>query len=219
MPGFNIHLAIAKQYIKKHDGEITNEIEFLNGSIRPDLSENMIELCENKFETHYGKMGSKNDGKFETDMCKFLQDPKIDIKQDFYKGYLLHLLTDYYFYNYYFNKELLEVIKNKDTFHSDFDCTNKMLEERYGIELSENIKKYTGYKNKNPKYINTEKLIEFIEELSEINLNEQIELINKKSNTKFESEVKNKGRYKKEFTLFYHFTLKLVFCNEIVSKT
>ncbi len=180
MPGFNIHLAIAKQYIKKHEGKIKNSKDFLNGSIRPDLSEDMRELCDDKFKTHYGKMGSENDGKFETDMYEFLHDSKVDISKDFYKGYLLHLLTDYYFYNYCFNKELLEVIKNEDTFHSDFDCINKMLEEKYQIELSENIKKYTGYKQDIPKYINTKKLIDFIEKMSELNLEEQIELINKK---------------------------------------
>lgn len=180
MPGFNIHLAIAKQYIKKHKDEIKNKQDFLNGSVRPDLSEDMMKLCDDKFKTHYGEMGRKNDGKFETDMYAFLRDPKTNIKQDFYKGYLLHLLTDYYFYNYYFNKELLEVIKNEDTFHSDFDCTNKLLEEKYQIELSENIKKYTGYKNESPKYINIQKLIDFIEEMSNLNLEEEIEKINSK---------------------------------------
>ena len=181
MPGFNIHLAVAKRYMKKHIDEIKESKKFLNGSIRPDLNENMTEPCDNKFKTHYGLMGSRNDGKFETDIYKFLQDSKIDIEQDFYKGYLLHLLTDYYFYNYYFNKELLEVIKNKDTFHSDFDCTNKMLEEKYEIELPESIKKFTGYKNEKTKYIDVQKLVNFIEQISEINLSEEIELINKKN--------------------------------------
>ena len=111
-------------------------------------------------------------------MYAFLRDPKTDIKQDFYKGYLLHLITDYYFYNYYFNKELLEVIKNEDTFHSDFDCTNKLLEDKYQIELPENIKKYTGYKNESTKYINIQKLIDFIEDISNLKLEEEIEKIN-----------------------------------------
>ena len=178
MPGFNIHLAVAKEYIKKHTNEIKNEQEFLNGSIRPDLNEDMTELCEDKIKTHYGIMGATNDGKFETDMYAFLHDLKTDINSDFYKGYLLHLLTDYYFYNKYFNDELLEVIKNNDKFHSDFDCLNKMLEDKYNLELSESLKKYTGYKNSSPKYILPEKLINFIEDVSSMNLDEQINLIN-----------------------------------------
>ena len=56
-----------------------------------------------------------------------------------------------------------------------------MLEEKYEIELPESIKKFTGYKNEKTKYIDVQKLVNFIEKISEINLSEEIELINKKN--------------------------------------
>lgn len=36
MPGFTIHIAVAKEYIKKHKDEIKNEEEFIKGIIDPD---------------------------------------------------------------------------------------------------------------------------------------------------------------------------------------
>ena len=36
MPGFTIHIAIAKEYAKKHKKEIINEEEFVEGTISPD---------------------------------------------------------------------------------------------------------------------------------------------------------------------------------------
>ena len=177
MPSFNIHLAVAKQYINKHREEIRNENEFLKGAIRPDLNESLTEICEDKCKTHYGQLGYRNDGYFETNINKFLEDSTVDITKDFFKGYLLHLLTDYYFYNKYFNKEFRQVIKNKDRFHYDFSCTNKMLEEKYGIELIEPLKKYTTYSNGKTKYLDIQKLINFIEELSSIDLQKHIENI------------------------------------------
>lgn len=171
MPGFNIHLAIAKEYIKNHKNEIVDEKEFFNGTIRPDMNENLDGLCENKSITHYGQMGNKNDGNFETDIYTFLIENKENMSKDFYKGYLLHLLTDYYFYNIYFNNELLEVIKNRDKFHYDFDCINKKIEEIYKIDLPINIKKYTGYTIGKPKYLKLDKVINFINEIGRIDLN------------------------------------------------
>ena len=37
MPGFVIHIAVAKEYINKHKNEIKDEKEFLNGVVAPDL--------------------------------------------------------------------------------------------------------------------------------------------------------------------------------------
>ena len=47
MPGYVIHIAIATQYIKKHNN-IKNEEEFIKGTIYPDS------VSEKKL-THYGK--------------------------------------------------------------------------------------------------------------------------------------------------------------------
>ena len=174
MPGFTIHLAVAKKYVEKHKNEIKNEIEFYKGTIRPDTNEDFTDICKNKVKTHYGIMGNNNDGNFDCHIEKFLIDSNTDFKKDFYKGYLLHLLTDYYFYTKYFNKELLDVIKNNDKFYYDYDCINKDLEDKYKITYIININKFVAYNVGVPKYLKLDKIINFIEDFSNINLKDEI---------------------------------------------
>ena len=53
MPSFDIHLAIARNYVKNHK-EITNVQDFIKGSIAPDL-------VPDKRISHYTKEQDKND--------------------------------------------------------------------------------------------------------------------------------------------------------------
>lgn len=177
MPGFTIHIAIAKKYIEKNENEIKNEDEFIKGVIAPDMNKQLDGPPEDKSATHYGKWG-----KYEvtTYIDKFLEDSEIDITQDFWKGYFLHLLTDHYFYNKYFKKEHEEMMKNNDRFYYDYDCLNKMLIERYKIEVLDNIKKYMNMFDEEPKYLKENKVIEFIEEISNMKINDKVEIIKQK---------------------------------------
>ena len=175
MPGFTIHIAVAKQYILKHKLEIKNEKEFIKGVLAPDMNEEMNNIAENKSKTHYGEWGNY---RVTTNIDEFLNDSKIDMEQDYWKGYFLHLLTDYYFYNKHFQKELEEIAKNHDKFYHDYDCLNKALKEKYNIEILENIKKYMNiYNNEEPKYLKESNLIDFIEEISNMNIQDKIETI------------------------------------------
>jgi len=54
MPGFTIHIAVAKRYIEKHKSEIKSEEEFIKGAIAPDMNEKMDEIAQDKSKTHYG---------------------------------------------------------------------------------------------------------------------------------------------------------------------
>ena len=179
MPGFTIHIAIAKQYIAKNETEIKNEEEFIKGAIAPDLNKEMNGPVEDKSKTHYGKWG-----RYEvvTYLDEFLNDSNVDISKDYWKGYFLHLLTDHYFYNRekYFKREYEEMKKNNDKFYNDFDCLNRGLIEKYEIQPLENIKKYMGIHDGEPKYLKQDKIIDFIEEISNMNLQDKIEIINQK---------------------------------------
>lgn len=175
MPGFVIHIAVAKEYIKKHNNEIKDEEKFIEGALAPDLIPK-IDKNRNKSETHYGKWG--NDG-MEINLDKFLTDDKVDMKDDYWKGYFIHLLTDKEFYLKYFKEETEELINNNDTYYYDYDCLNKSLIEKYNIEMKydENVTKCMSYIDGNPKYLKKEKVIKFIDEITNTSINEQMKLI------------------------------------------
>jgi len=179
MPGYTIHIAIAKKYIEKHENEIKNAELFIKGVIAPDMNQNLDGPAEDKSVTHYGKWG-----KYEvtTYINEFLKDEKVHMEQDYWKGYFLHLLTDHYFYNYdkYFKKEHQEVIKNNDRFYYDYDCLNKALIEKYKIIILDNIKEFMNMYDKKQKYLTEEKVIEFIEEISDMNIKEKSKIIQEK---------------------------------------
>lgn len=84
MAGYVIHLAVGEEYIRKHPNEINNYEEFIEGVIYPDS-------VTDKSLTHYGPTSS------QVNLKRFFEDK--DINTDFNKGYCIHLITDYLFYN------------------------------------------------------------------------------------------------------------------------
>ena len=179
MPGFTIHIAVAKMYAQKHKEEIKDVDEFIEGAIAPDYI-SLIDSSKNKNITHYGKWGdwASNDQQIYLD--EFLKDSKVDLNTDYWKEYFIHLLTDHYFDKKYFHKEIQQAKENKDKFYYDYDCLNKVLIKKYSIEIMEKIKKYMNCIEDTPKYINKDKVIKFIEEMSNMNLKEQVKQIKEK---------------------------------------
>lgn len=151
MPGYVIHLAVAEEYLKKHKENKEHYDEFIEGVIFPD---SVID----KSETHYGN-GSSNSNVYE-----FLKDKKID--NSFNRGYFLHLLTDYLFYNRYieyFSKDL----------YNDYDLTNEILMKKYKVVLPEKIKKSVFFKEGEDYKIITPKIAEeLIDYTSELDIDE-----------------------------------------------
>lgn len=176
MPGFVIHLAVAKQYLEYHPGEIQNREDFENGIIAPDLDASQNEIERNKSKTHYGKWGNYET---EIDLDQFLQDPKVALSQDFWKGYFLHLLTDYYFYERFFQKETFEVKQNQDKFYQDYDVLNSSLISKYDLPFRKDLQKFISFREGTPKYLNLEKILDFIEFVSHLDLTEQQKIIEK----------------------------------------
>ena len=176
MPGFTIHIIIAKEYIKKHPNEIKNEKDFIRGSISPDLT-------TNKNKTHYGTWEKYI---LITHLNRMLKDPEVDMKQDYWKGYFYHLYVDNRFYHEYFAEEWEEVVKNNDRLFNDYYLLNKDLIKDYKIDIgdySDDIREKMTPVNRNelPKYIKYSKLKNMIKELSEINIDEEVENIRKES--------------------------------------
>ena len=151
MPGYVIHLAVAERYLKKYKNKEENYDEFIEGVIFPDSQ-------EDKEKTHFGN-GSSN-----SNLYKFLQEYKID--NSFARGYFLHLLTDYLFYNHYidsFSKDL----------YNDYDMLNKELIKEYEVKLPKKVEKFVFYKEGNNfKILNRELAHTVIKEISELDIDE-----------------------------------------------
>lgn len=150
MAGYVIHLAVAETYIKKHPEDINDYNKFIDGVIFPDK-------VSDKSITHYGEKSSKVNLKW------FLEENEID--NDYNKGYFLHLVTDYIFYNKFLN------CFSKDIYN-DYDILNKKLQEKFEVKISENIKEKIFYKEGKTKILQLESIIKFIEEVSDYKLNE-----------------------------------------------
>lgn len=187
MPGFNIHLAIGKRYIEKQKNKkdvIKNENSFYNGLVAPDL-------VTDKKISHYTTETNKNNlekyllGKVRLDL--YLKDNKVET--DFEKGVFLHLITDYLFFNKFFEKEFIKNIDYQDfvrDLYYSYEMTNEYLNKKYNIDFSifgdrleKNIRKNKKEKKledsdlKEKKLIFSEKdLDEFIEKISSINIKE-----------------------------------------------
>lgn len=86
MAGYAIHIAIAKEYLKKH--KEYNEIEFMKGTIYPDT-------VKDKTLTHFSNKSANSNLK------EFLK--RYSIQNSYYAGWFLHLIVDREFYQNYLN--------------------------------------------------------------------------------------------------------------------
>ena len=148
MPGYVIHIAVANEYIRKNN--LRNPEEFIRGVIAPDD-------VEDKSLTHYGKYSSR------TNLKQYLDANEINT--DFDKGYFLHLLTDYLFYNYYF------ITPRTVMFYQDYDRTNQELILKYHVQLPERLQKFANCNNEEePEILKIDELEKMIDEISDLDL-------------------------------------------------
>ena len=179
MASFTIHLAVGEQYINKHKNEIKNTEQFMKGIIAPDLNAEMTEIEKDKSKSHYGTWGNYI---LFSNIDEFLADKKVDVKNDYWKGYFLHLLTDYYFYQIDFYEETQQTKKEQTKFYHDYDCLNKELKNKYSIDkyITKSIRKYMNILDEEPKYLKTEKIIDFIEKVSNFDIETEVKIIEEK---------------------------------------
>lgn len=147
MPGYVIHIAVAQEYLKKHNMKYSKD--FIKGSVAPDFT-------KDKSKTHYGKSPAY------TSLKNFLLENNIDT--DYNQGYFLHLVTDYLFYNKY-----MERIK-KPQIYIDYDCTNKDLIEKYNVKLIDSVKDKVFFLEGEPKILTLNLAYKVIEEISSLSL-------------------------------------------------
>lgn len=167
MAGYVIHLAIAQEYLKKHKDVKEDYDEFIKGVIYPDS-------VTDKSLTHYGIKSSK------VILKDFLQDNEIN--NSYMRGYFLHLITDYLFYNKYLEKFTKDI-------YNDYDILNKRLIEKYNVVLPENIQNNVFYEDGETKILTMELAIKIIDEISDLNLNAVEKEIRKNPNDEKWSKI------------------------------
>lgn len=149
MPGYVIHIAIAKEYFYKHEKNKENLKEFIKGVISPDLT-------FDKSVTHYGKSPAY------TSLSSFLENNNLD--NAFNRGHFLHLVTDYLFYNHYLENF------SKPQIYDDYDFLNKEIISKYNLELPQEIQDKVFFKKGKPIFLNMELVEKMIKEISNLNL-------------------------------------------------
>lgn len=151
MPGYVIHLAVAEEYLKKHKNKIEKYEDFIEGVIFPDS-------VKDKSETHYGIKSSK------ANLVNFLKENKLD--NSFNRGYFLHLLTDYLFYNKYIDT------MTKDMYN-DYDLLNRYLINRYNVKVPEKVSNQVFFKEEGELKILSKELVDtLISEISDFLIDE-----------------------------------------------
>lgn len=149
MPGYVIHLAVAKKFLEKH--KEYNEEEFIEGIIAPDL----LKEKYGREKTHYGVDGKNTSSK------KFMLENKFD--NGYNAGYYLHLITDEQFYNKYFTKWSPKM-------YNDYNILNNVLVREYELTIPDKVSAYVKSETGVLTFLDKEKVKKFIEDMSNINL-------------------------------------------------
>lgn len=137
MASSSIHLAIAKNYLKKY--KQLNYEEVIKGTLYPDAE-------PDNDKTHYTNPFRGKDNvshvQGKVDLYAFLEEHPF--LNDFEFGWFLHLVTDYLFFLECFTKEYLlsRTYQDfcKELYHA-YDCVNLYMEEKYDIK-KEDFKDY-----------------------------------------------------------------------------
>ena len=150
MPGYVIHLAVAEEYLRKHENKPEQYNEFIEGVIFPDS-------VKDKSETHYGAKSSVSN------LYEFLKENTLETS--FKRGYFLHLLTDYLFYNKYIDR------MSKDMYN-DYDILNGILIDKYKVVLPEKVKDSVFFKEGELVILSMEIIAKLVDDISDMDLDE-----------------------------------------------
>lgn len=192
MPSFNIHLAVAVKYCEKNN--IENKEAFYRGSIDPDL-------VKDKSISHYTGM---RDERFlrqyvfeKVRLNEFLKENKVET--DYEKAIFLHLATDFIFYQEFLSDEYLSGVDYdgmiQDLYYS-YRISNPYLEEKYNIHslnlddvmnqnISQTLKRMHVDNSNGYNLLPEEKMDNFIEKMSKLDLNSYVQKIKKENKNVF----------------------------------
>ena len=118
----------------------------------------------------------------------YLKKHYIEDKDDFIKGVLIHLITDYEFYTNFLDKDKIDLLDYK-TFkkyiYHDYESVNDYIKKKYEVVVPKIISKYDLSNGEEKCYlIDRKKLDEFIINMGLINLDDYINVIINGNNKK-----------------------------------
>lgn len=180
MPCLAMHLAVAKEYLKNNTGE--NEEEFMLGTIAPDINMKDINKYINgvnfdKNSHHFGENYNTIDAieymKRKVNFAKFFACN--DLSTSFLRAYFLHLICDYLFFGEYVTSEDLKGLtadQAKIRGYSDYNRITLKLIEKYDLIVPDVIKSIIfGDSEGELEILKEERIYKFIEDMSNININ------------------------------------------------
>ena len=181
MPCLAMHLAIAKEYLNKHREE--DEKEFILGTIAPDIDMKDINkyikgVNSDKNSHHFGENYNTTDAieymRKKVNFDKFFSYN--NLSTSFLRAYFLHLISDYLFFGEYITHEDIKgmsLVEIRDKGYADYNRITSKLIEKYNLVIPESIKEIvSGYSDGELEIIQEEQVYKFIEDISNININE-----------------------------------------------
>lgn len=180
MPSLLVHLAISNQYLKhgkKRDAKIKDYNAFRKGSVAPDFSKDFLQILNvpQKERSHYSFKGT-----VKTDFQKFLKKHATDLNDDYWKGYLLHLITDDLFYNKSFTHEYQQASKDAESLYADYSNLSKWLITKYHIEhddafFTKRVEFLSQPRSGKTQFIKKHKLKKFINKMASLDFEKFIQ--------------------------------------------
>lgn len=198
MPNISAHMIVGREVAKRLKIESK---EFFKGNLLPDIID-----CD---DSHHR---IQNGVYLVPDISFFLKE--LDLTDDLWKGYLVHLLLDKYYLEIYLGKKF----KDKNVFidgeiYNDYDYINKTLVKNFNLDINFFDEVLTDYKQKileerllyNKeclmqskigvlKYLDYESFSQFLIRISQVisqELSEYVAASYKKENTQKEMKIYN----------------------------
>lgn len=181
MPCLAMHLAVAKEYLRKNPGE--NEEEFMLGTIAPDIDMPDIDkyingVSSDKNSHHFGENYNTTYAieyiKKKVNFNKFFSCN--DLTSSFLRAYFLHLICDYLFFGEYVtHKDIVGKTfeETREKAFNDYNRITPKLVEKYDLVIPECIKKIvSGHSDGNLELLNEKRVYKFIEDMSNIDIND-----------------------------------------------
>ena len=186
MPCLSIHLAVAKKYLEKHKEE--NYEDFILGSIAPDIE---LKNVNNYINGEFTDKNSRHFGyNFKTEDIVLYMKKKVgfkpffeknDINTSFLRGYFLHLICDFYFFEEYGKSDKIKDMSFKElveTVYNDYDLITEKLLKDYELDIPDQIKDILNRKGTGSiKIIDEDSVYRFIDRMSKLDLNKEKDIL------------------------------------------